>query len=83
MGQKSAHGCARRDGIERRGPRIQSLEMLPSGQVGRWAGGSHAVNGDNDVAKMHNERKRTWNVSQDTYTASPHARKRHDDIKRL
>ena len=26
------------------------------GQVGRWAGGSHAVNGDNDVAKMHNEK---------------------------
>ena len=59
MGQKSAHECARIDAIERRGPRIESLEMGPSGQVAKWAGGSHAVNGDNDVAKMHNERKRT------------------------
>ena len=27
------------------------------GEVGRWEGGSHAVNGDNDVAKMHNEKR--------------------------
>ena len=27
-----------------------------SGNEQRWAGGSHAVNGDNDVAKMHSKK---------------------------
>ncbi len=37
--EMSAHGCARRDAIGRRRTRIESLETLPSGQVGRWDGG--------------------------------------------
>ncbi len=28
-----------------------------SGNAAKWAGGSHADNGDNDVAKMHNEKR--------------------------
>jgi len=32
MGQKCAHGCARIDAIERRGPRIESLEMYKGGK---------------------------------------------------
>jgi len=37
--EMSAHGCARKDAIGRRRTRIESLETLPSGQVGRWDGG--------------------------------------------